>query len=498
MALDSVAGIVFLERGMEVVQLRIGETLRAAEGQRVFERVSPLSGAVVTRAAAASVADAQAAVAAAEAAFDGWSESGPGKRRELLQAAAQIIQDRREHLVRLMVAETGTSVTWAQFNVQGSVQALREAAALTTQVGGDTIPSDRPGALAMTLRLPVGVVLGMAPWNAPLLLGVRAIAMPLACGNTVVLKASELCPASHAAIGEIMSEAGFPPGVVNVISHDAATAPAVVEAMIAHPAVRRVNFTGSTRVGRVIGELAGRHLKPALLELGGKAPLVVLEDADLEQAVAAAAFGAFMNQGQICMSTERIVVEQGIADDFAAALAGKAASVRAGDPREGDAVLGAMIGEAAVAQVQALVEDAVSKGARLMTPLSTTGNVVQAVVLDHVRPGMRVYDEESFGPIAAIVRVQNSAEAIRVANDTEYGLAAAVFGRDLARTLKVARRIQAGVCHINGATVSSEPQLPFGGMKNSGYGRFGGRAAIQEFTELRVLTMQTEPQVFPI
>src|SRR5690606_4940843 len=310
-------------------------------------------------------------------------------------------------------------------------------------------------------------------------------------------KASELCPGPHHLIGELFVDAGFPPGVVNVITHDTESAPAIVEALIAHDAVRRVNFTGSTRVGRIVGELAGRHLKPALLELGGKAPLVVLEDADIDQAVNAAAFGAFMNQGQICMSTERIVVDEKIADEFARRLAEKTATLEAGDPRSGNPVLGALIGGPAVEQVQKLVDDAVSKGAKLLTPVMRDNNVFGAVVLDGVTPEMSVYSEESFGPIASIVRVNGVEEAIRVANDTEYGLAAAVYGRDLARTLRVARRLEAGVCHINGATVSSESQLPFGGVKASGYGRFGGRAAIAEFTDLRLLTIQTQDQAFP-
>lgn len=477
--------------------LRIGAQLRDSATGRYFERRSPLSGEVVTRAAAATVDDAIAAAKAADEAFVQWSETGPNQRRALMTKALELLADRADAVVERVIEETGTSADWARFNVQGSLNALREAAALATQVIGEQIPSDKPGTIAITTRVPVGVVLGMAPWNAPLLLGVRAIAMPLICGNTVVLKASEGCPGTHHMLGELFVDAGFPPGVVNVITHDTDSAPAIVEALIAHPAIKRVNFTGSTRVGRIIGELAGRHLKPALLELGGKAPLVVLEDADVDQAVQAAAFGAFMNQGQICMSTERIVVDEKVADEFAQRLAEKAQSLTAGDPRKENVPLGALIAEAAATQVMDLIDDAVSKGAELLTTVTRDGAVVGPVVLDRITPAMRIYAEESFGPIASIVRVQDPEEAIRVANDTEYGLAAAVFGRDLSRTLRVARRIEAGICHINGPTVSSEPQLPFGGVKASGYGRFGGRAAIQEFTDLRVLTIQTQDQSFP-
>lgn len=477
--------------------LRIGAVLREATDGRFFERRSPLSGEVVCRAAAASVEDAVAAVEAASKAFEQWSETGPNQRRALMMNVINVLTKRADEITDCIIAETGTSVAWARFNVQGTVNALREAAALATQVAGEQIPSDKPGTIAIAERVPVGVVLGIAPWNAPLLLGLRSIAMPLICGNTVVFKSSEASPGTHHLLGELFVEAGFPAGVVNVVSHDTASAPAIVEALIAHPAVRRVNFTGSTRVGRIIGELAGRHLKPALLELGGKAPLVVLEDADLDQAASAAAFGSFMNQGQICMSTERIVVDERIADEFAQRLAAKAQTLKTGDPRAGDVALGSLIGEPATAQVLALVEDAVAKGARLLTPLKHHDAYMEPVVLDGVTPEMRIYSEESFGPVASIVRVKDVDEAIRIANDTEYGLAAAVYGRDLSRTLRVARRIHAGICHINGPTVSSEPQLPFGGVKDSGFGRFGGKAAINEFTDLRVLTIQTQNQNFP-
>jgi len=397
-----------------------------------------------------------------------------------------------------MADETGATAGWARFNVSLAADMLREAAAAVTQIGGEIVPSDQPGMTAMAIRQPVGVVLGIAPWNAPVILGVRAIAMPLACGNTVVLKASELCPRTHRLIGDVMREAGLGAGVVNVLSNAPADAAGIVEALIAHPAVRRVNFTGSTRVGRLVGEAAARHLKPALLELGGKAPFLVLEDADLDEAVRAAAFGAFMNQGQICMSTERIVVDDTVADAFAEKLARKAATLVAGDPRKANTPLGSIVGFEAVERIDGLVKDAVAKGARILTGGHANGTLMDATVLDHVTSAMRIYAEESFGPVVAIVRVRGVEEAIRVANDTEYGLASAVFGRDLNRAMQVARRIEAGICHINGPTVHDEAQMPFGGVKASGYGRFGGKAAIHEFTELRWITISSQPRHYPI
>jgi acyl-CoA reductase-like NAD-dependent aldehyde dehydrogenase len=470
----------------------------AASDGAIFHRQNPMTGEIVTRAAAATLADALSAASAAAGAFPAWSQTPPGLRRAKLMTAADRLEDRADDFAIAMAEEIGATAAWARFNLELGAATLREAASLTTQITGTVIPSDKPGMMAMALRRPAGVVLGIAPWNAPVILGVRAIATPLACGNTVVLKTSEICPRTHRLIGEVLRDAGLGPGVVNIVSNAPADAARVVEALIAHPAVRRVNFTGSTRVGRVIAEVAGRHLKPCLLELGGKAPLVVLDDADLEEAAKAAAFGAFMNQGQICMSTERLVVDEAVADAFAERLARRAAPLLAGDPRQGASALGAIIGPEAVERIDGLIKDAVLKGARILSGGRVRGTLIDATVLDHVTPAMRIYAEESFGPIAAIIRVRGVEEAVRVANDTEYGLSSAVFGRDIRRAMDVASRIEAGICHINGPTVHDEAQMPFGGVKASGYGRFGGTAAIAEFTELRWITLSSLPGDYPI
>jgi vanillin dehydrogenase len=304
-------------------------------------------------------------------------------------------------------------------------------------------------------------------------------------------------PGVHRLIGQCLAEAGLGDGVVNVVTNAPEDAQAIVEALIGHTAVRRVNFTGSTRVGRVIAQIAAKHLKRVLLELGGKAPLVILDDADLDEAVKAAAFGAYMNQGQICMSTERIVIDESVADAFVEKLAAKARSLPSGDPRKGEVVLGSLVAPQAADRVNALIADAIAKGAKLVSGGVMPGTILPATIVDHVTPNMRIYGEESFGPVVTVVRVGSTDEAVRVANDTEYGLAAAVFGRDIARALSVARRIESGICHINAPTVHDEPQMPFGGMKASGYGRFGGKAAIDEFTELRWITIQTGPRPYP-
>ena len=372
-------------------QLLIGSRETPSARGNTFERRNPLTGDVATVAAAATVEDAVQAADAAAAAFPAWSATGPNSRRALLDKAADLLQARVADFTSAMMEETGATAAWAGFNVHLASQMLREAGAMTTQIKGEIIPSDKPGLLAMAMRQPVGVILGIAPWNAPVILGVRSIALPLACGNTVVMKASETCPRVHTLIGQVFREAGFGDGVVNVITNDPKDAAEIVGTLIDHPAIRRINFTGSTKVGRIIARRAARHLKPVLLELGGKAPLLVLEDADLDEAVKAAAFGAFMHQGQICMSTERIIVVDAVADEFAAKLRDKAATMVAGDPRIGQTPLGAMIERRNVDTVNRLIADALAKGATRLTGDEGDGVLMPACVIDHVTGEMALY-----------------------------------------------------------------------------------------------------------
>ncbi|KQT64553.1 MULTISPECIES: aldehyde dehydrogenase [unclassified Aureimonas] len=478
------------------IPLMINGAEQAAQGGLTYARLDPFTQEVATTAAAAGLGDAENAIDAASAAFASWSTTGPGERRRILSAAADVMMSKIAEFCELMTVETGATGPWGAFNVTFAAGLLREAASMTTQLSGEIIPSDKPGTLSMGLRQAAGICLGIAPWNAPVILGTRAIAMPIACGNTVILKASEQCPGTHRLIAQCLVEAGLPNGVVNVITNAPKDAPDLVEFLIASPKIRRVNFTGSTEIGRIIAELCGRHLKPALLELGGKAPLIVLDDADIDGAVNAAAFGAFANMGQICMSTERIIVHEAVADAFVAKLAAKARSLPAGDPR-GNVVLGSLITADAAAKMMDLVADATAKGAKLVAGGRREGSVVEATLLDGVAPGMRIYAEESFGPVKSIIRVSSDDEAIRIANDTDYGLSSAVFSRDIQRALSVAGRIETGICHINGPTVSDEAQMPFGGVKGSGYGRFGGKAAIAEFTDLRWITIEDPNQHYP-
>lgn len=481
------------------VQLVIDNAYIGSGDGAMFERCDPVSGGLVTKAAAAGVDDAQRAAASAQKAFASWSQTGPTERRKILLAAADKLEAKVKDISDAMAAEIGASGLWSGFNVFAAAGLIREAASLTTQIQGETIPTDKPGALSMTLRQPVGVVLSIVPWNGPIILAARAIAYPIACGNCVIFRASEMSPKTHSLVADAFYEAGLPPGVLNFLVNAPQAAPEIIDTLISHSAVRRINFTGSTRVGRIIAETAGRNLKPCLLELGGKAPLVLLDDADIDGAVNAAIFGSFLYQGQICMSTERFVVDEAVADEFVARFMKRAGELSVGNPvADPSCVIGPMIEAASGTRINGMIEDALGKGAKIVVGGPAEGAFMQATIIDHVKPGMVIYNEETFGPITTIVRVKGVEEAIRVANDTEYGLAAAVFGRDSLRAFDVAKRIDAGHVHVNGATVQNEPQAPYGGMKNSGWGRFDGRAVIDEFTELKWVTIERSDQPYPI
>ena len=479
-------------------QLLVDNAPREATGGQTFARRHPTDNRLITTMAAATIADARAAADSASRAFATWSQTGPTERRHILLRAADLVEEKCYEFVSAMALEIGASELWSRFNVGLTAGLLREAASLATQIQGETLPTDKRGTLSMTIRQPVGVILSIAPWNGPLVLAARALAYPLVCGNTVVFRASETSPRTHALLVEILYAAGLPAGVLNMITTAPSDAPEVIDQLIAHPAIRRINFTGSTRVGRIIAQKAASHLKRCLLELGGKSPLIILRDANIDDAVRAAVFGSFLYQGQICMSTERIVVDASVADQVAGKIAERVLALPSGDPVEKPScVVGPMAFAESGARINALIEDALAKGAKLLVGGRANGAKMPATVLDHVTPDMAIYDAETFGPITVIVRARDTADAVRIANDTAYGLAASVFSRDLSSAIEVAMQLQSGSCHINGATVQNEAQAPFGGMKDSGYGRFDGRAVIDEFTELKWLTIEPSNQPYP-
>nr|WP_067297446.1 aldehyde dehydrogenase [Marinobacterium profundum] len=479
-------------------QLVINNKDVASETGKVFKRQDPITGDTVSTCAAASVNDARIAAESAKVAFQSWKSSTPGERRTLLLKSADAIETKMASFVAAMKSEIGASDLWAGFNVMLAANLFREAAALTTQIQGETIPTEKPNTLSMTIRQPVGPCLSIAPWNGPVVLAARAIAYPLMCGNTVVFRASEISPMTHRLIAEAVYEAGAPAGVLNFITTAPDDAPAVIEALIADPAIRRVNFTGSTHVGRIIAEKCGRHLKRCLLELGDKSPLIVLDDANIDDAVSAAIFGSFLYQGQICMSTDRIIVDEKVADEFVQKFTARAMELPAGQPLTmGNCIIGPVISQESANRLNTIVDDSLQKGAKLVLGGKSETSLYPATIIDHVTSEMTVYSEETFGPVISIIRAKDTNDAINIANDTEFGLSAGVFGKDITRALSVAKSIETGSCHVNGPTVQNEAQAPYGGTKSSGYGRFDGRAVIDEFTELKWLTIEDSSQQYP-
>src|SRR5262245_21594828 len=469
--------------------LHIGGRWTEAEGGKTFDDTDPFTGETVASVPAAGREDTRRAIEAAAAAFPAWSQAPPAERQMVFLKAADLLEARAEEVGSWLTRETGSTFGFAMFQLHFVPGLFRQAAALAYAPIGEIIPSDT-GMFAMGIRRPVGVVGAISPWNAALILSARAIAAPLALGNTVVHKPSELSPYSGGLLwGEIFGEAGLPEGALNIVTHAPGEAGPIGEELTENPAVQVINFTGSTNSGRKIAEAAGRNLKRVVLELGGSNPLIVLGDADLDYAVDASAFGAFLHQGQICMSARRIIVEESIADTFTDRLVEKTKGLKAGDPKEQDTIIGPLITEDALTTVKGRVDDVVAKGAKLLAGGEADGSVYQATLLSNVPADSEFAQVETFWPVASIEVAGSADEAIERANNTSYGQSAGIITSDADRGLQLAQRIQAGIVHVNDQPVGDEPQMPFGGVKDSGFGRFGGTAVINEFTEIQWVTV---------
>jgi acyl-CoA reductase-like NAD-dependent aldehyde dehydrogenase len=484
------------ETGIDTRLFVGGEFVEAEEG-RSFENRDPFTGEVVSEVAAGTRADAKRAVEAAAEAFAEWSQTPPAVRQGVFLKAADVLKSRHDEIVSMLARETGCTFGFGMFQMHFVPGLFRQAAALAYAPLGEVIPSDT-GAFSMGIRRPVGVVGAIAPWNAALILSARSIAAPLALGNTVVLKPSEWSPQVGGLVwGEVFADAGLPAGVLNIVTHAPGEAHGIGDEFVENPHVRRLNFTGSTATGRKLAEAAGRHLKRVVLELGGYNPIIVLADADLEYAVNATTFGAFLHQGQICMSVRRIIVERPIADAFVSRLAEKTSGLKAGDPKEHDTIIGPLINGDALDTVKERVDAALLAGARVLAGGSAEGPCYRATLLADVPADSEFANNETFGPVAAIEIVDTVDEAVARANATSYGLSSGIITSDTDRGLALAQAIDAGIVHVNDQPVGDEPQMPFGGVKDSGFGRFGGTAVVDEFTETRWITVQRASHPFP-
>lgn len=433
-----------------------------------FDVYSPSSGDKLWTSSSASTKEAAQAVDAAQHAFATWRKTKPAEIRKILLKAADILEARQEELAGYMMQETGALGPFTGFNVATTVENLRDVAGRAANVQGVIPQTGTPGQAAFVFKEPYGVVFGIAPWNAPYILGTRAFLYAIAAGNTVVLKGSELSPRTFWALGSVMTEAGLPDGVLSVLYHRPEDAVSVTNALIENPLVRKVNFTGSTTVGGIIASKAGKELKPVLMELGGKASAIVCGDADLELAAMQVALGSFLHAGQICMATERILVNRNVLDQFAEALKGATAKVYAPDA---DAPV--LIAKGGVEKNHKLLADAEAKGAKVMYgdvgAKEQSAHRIRPVIVSDVKKEMDIFYTESFGPTVSLIAVESDQEAIDIANDTEYGLSGAVFSKDLGRGLKIAREVDSGAVHINSMSVHDEALLPHGGVKKSGW-----------------------------
>ncbi|WP_421106192.1 aldehyde dehydrogenase family protein [Streptomyces sp. NEAU-S77] len=475
-----------------------GKDTPAASG-RTADDLNPYTGEVYATVAAGGPEDVARAVAAADAAFPEWAAVAPFDRRKIFLTAADLLESRAAQAAEIMRHEAGGTAPWAHFNVALAANILREAAAAITAPRGEVLSAQESGALGLAVREPMGVVAAFAPWNAPVILGVRSVAAPLAAGNTVVMKPSEDAPlACGLFVADVLRDAGLPDGVLNVVTNAPEDAAEVAEALIADERVRMVNFTGSTGVGRVVGAHAARHLKPAVLELGGKNAVIVLDDADVDYAVDAAAFSVFMNSGQICMSGDRILVHESLAEEFTEKFTAKVAALPCGDPADPSTVVGPLVRPEAAQRVAELVRDAVAKGATVLTGGGAPeGSVHPATVLSGVTEDMDLYHAEAFGPVCVVATFAADDEAIALANATDHGLTCGIITENGTHGLRVARRIRTGIVHVNDQSVADEPQAPFGGIKQSGYGRFGGRWGIEAFSDTRWITLATQHAHYP-
>ncbi|KEY72856.1 hypothetical protein S7711_04434 [Stachybotrys chartarum IBT 7711] len=485
--------------------LFINGAYRPSSDNSTFHVTNPMTGEPIYPCAAATAQDYLDAVAAAHAAYPRWSGTSPSARRLVLLRAADVLEGYLESdAPEILASEVSATRSWVALNIRATAGILRETAGLATHIKGEIVPADRPGTTIMVERCPVGVVFAISPWNAPVNLTARAIATPLICGNTVVLKPSEYSPKSQHLVIRALTAAGLPPGALNFLPTSPALAAAVTEQTVKHRHVLRVNFTGSDRVGRIIAGWAAEVLKQCVLELGGKAPVLVLEDADVRGAVEAVVFGALANAGQICMSTERVVVHDSVAKEFTEALVEKVGDVSVGNHMETpDVAISGLYTPSSCTRILGLVREAMSQGATLLTgrltPSGPNNTILAPMVLSHVTPAMAIFHQETFGPIICLTTCSSDAEAVSLANDSDFSLAASVFSRDVMRALDVARQVRAGSCHINGPTVYIEPTLPNGGTGgSSGYGRFGGVAGIEEFTERKIITLARPGAKYPM
>jgi len=457
------------------------------ESGKYFDVLNPLDDSVYCQAAESNNADINKAVEAAHNCFKTYSKTLAKDIEAMLCKAADLMERDRAEFADILIDEIGSPMNKANFEIQYAITHLRAAAGVARRITGQTMPSDTPGRMSMSVRKPLGVVAAITPFNVPLIKAAKLVASPLATGNTVVLLPSEEAPTLSFRFAQLLHEAGFPAGSVNVVSGFGVD---VGDTLNSHPLVKTVMFTGSSRVGKHIGEICGRSMKHAVLELGGKSPLVILKDADLELAVKTAIFGMFLYQGQACMASSRIIVEEGIYDQFIAAYKAAASQLSMGDLRDMSTILGPIISQRQRDRVRRHIDNAVSNGATIETGGNWNNHVCEPTILTGITKEMDVCYEETFGPVTSVYSVKDYDAALEMANDTPYGLSSAIITNDLNKAMDFAENIDAGMVHINAPTLYDEPHVPFGGTGDSGFGREGIEVDVDAMTEWKWITIQ--------
>jgi benzaldehyde dehydrogenase (NAD) len=468
-------------------------TWRAAAGRISVKE--PATGELLGEVGESTPSELAEHVKRAHSAQGAWAAMPAEERAALFRRAAKVLEDNRPGLLDAIVRETGGVRGKAEVELTGTIAELYHSAAILIEPEGHLLPSHDPARLSFARRVPLGVVGVITPWNFPMLLAMRSVAPAIALGNAVILKPDVQTPiVGGVVLARAFEEAGLPPGVLTVVNGGAAVGEALVEAN----GVRMITFTGSTSVGRRVGELAGKHLKRVALELGGKSPYIVLEDADLEAAASAGAWGSFLHAGQICMAIGRHIVHRKVVNEYLDILTRKAQALPVGDPYRQQVAIGPIINARQIARIDKIVKDSIEAGARLTTGGTYQGPFYKPTVLADVRPAMPAYDLEIFGPVAPVIVADDEEDAIRIANDTDYGLSGAVQTGSLERGLRVARQIKSGLVHINDQTIHDFADIPFGGRGTSGNGsRFGSLTNWEEFTEWQWMTVGSTPTRYP-
>ncbi|MBX7553802.1 aldehyde dehydrogenase family protein [Streptomyces sp. NPDC004232] len=443
----------------------------------------------------ATVDEVDQAYRAAARAQKQWAETNPYTRRAVFERALRLIEDREQEIADLIIAELGGTRVKAGFELHLAKEFLRESIHLALRPEGRILPSPADGKENRVYRVPVGVVGVISPFNFPFLLSLKSVAPALALGNGVVLKPHQNTPiAGGTLIAKIFEDAGLPGGLLNVVVTDIAE---IGDAFLEHPVPKVISFTGSDAVGRHVATVCAKNFKRSVLELGGNSALVVLDDADIDYAVDAAVFSRFVHQGQVCMAANRVLVDASVADEFTEKFVAKVRTLKTGDPRDPQTVIGPVINSQQAAALSGTVEQALAEGATALVRGATEGNLVEPSVLTDVPAGSALLQQEVFGPVVFLIRFDGEEEAVRIVNDTPYGLSGAVHTGDIERGVAFAKRIDTGMFHVNDGTVHDEPLVPFGGEKHSGIGRLNGETTLEAFTTVKWISVQHGRSGFP-